>query len=53
MVVNNGALAGTTSSYITACFKMHVPTDADIVMVECKRFGGEGVHEDASCRCTV
>jgi hypothetical protein len=34
VVVNNGAVPGTTSAFMCACFRRHVPEDADIVIVE-------------------
>ena len=34
MVVHNGAVPGTTSSYMSLCTRVHVPEDADIVLVE-------------------
>lgn len=34
VTVNNGAVPGTTSAYMSACVNLHVPRDADIVIVE-------------------
>eukprot|EP00879_Flechtneria_rotunda_P022226 GHRR01023451.1.p2 GENE.GHRR01023451.1~~GHRR01023451.1.p2 ORF type:complete len:215 (+),score=51.71 GHRR01023451.1:519-1163(+) len=34
ITVNNGAVPGTTSSYMSACMSLHVPAEADIVLVE-------------------
>jgi DNA polymerase alpha subunit B len=34
VTVNNGAVPGTTSAYMAACVNLHVPRDADIVVVE-------------------
>lgn len=34
VTVNNGAVPGTTSAYMAACTNMHVPQEADIVIVE-------------------
>ncbi len=34
ITVNNGAVPGTLSSYMTVCVKAHVPSTADIVLVE-------------------
>ncbi|KAG1660750.1 hypothetical protein FOA52_010624 [Chlamydomonas sp. UWO 241] len=31
---HNGAMAGTVSSYMSACHNMHVPKDSDIIFVE-------------------
>lgn len=32
--VLNGAVPGTTSSYMSVCYNMHVPRDVDIVVLE-------------------
>lgn len=34
ITVNNGAVPGTTSAYMAACVNLHVPRDADIIIVE-------------------
>lgn len=34
VTVNNGAVPGTTSAYMAACVNLHVPRDADIVIIE-------------------
>lgn len=34
VTVNNGAVPGTTSAYMSGCVNLHVPADADIVVVE-------------------
>lgn len=34
VTVNNGAVPGTTSAYMAACVNLHVPQDADIVLIE-------------------
>lgn len=34
VTVNNGAVPGTTSSYMSGCVNLHVPSDADVVVVE-------------------
>lgn len=34
VTVNNGAVPGTTSSYMAACVNLHIPKDADIVIIE-------------------
>jgi DNA polymerase alpha subunit B len=34
VTVNNGAVPGTTSAYMAGCVNLHVPADADIVVVE-------------------
>lgn len=34
VTVNNGAVPGTTSAYMAACVNLHVPQDADIVIIE-------------------
>jgi DNA polymerase alpha subunit B len=34
VTVNNGAVPGTTSAYMAACVKLHVPKDADIVIID-------------------
>lgn len=34
VTVNNGAVPGTTSAYMAACVNLHVPHDADIVIIE-------------------
>lgn len=34
VTVNNGAVPGTTSAYMCACFRRHVPQDVDVVFIE-------------------